>query len=880
MEQSIKQKVAFFFILLFFIAIISYAIVNYALRDGQVISKTIKNVSEDQLLIEKMRHSATSIYYEGKDLQKVADIENAIQQFGATSQLLGENTDLSISTINGRYYLDVQEEIDSLWTKLKADLTEITTVNQVERRSINSIENNSDKLNEILTLVVNDYYDRGIKLFQGKNIKVAVIILLNLSFVIIILIAGRMYQVVSESEKRYRLLVEHSPIGIILYKENIVNYANEFALQSLGFSKLEDAVGKSVFTYVEPDFVDVVKERLDLVQNKHEVVGLTEQTWKNVDGSKIHVNVVSLPFEVMGEQMNLTIFNDITKLIEKEDERAAKHRELNNLKTALVKSRIVEVVDSKGLILYANDKSAQVSKCDVEEMLGKTHASMVAPNYTKDFLYSIWNKVNEGFIWEGHLKYIAKDGTHYWTNTLIIPFINNDGQPYEYLIVREDITHEVNLEKELQDLTTKDEVTNLPKRKIFNKDLKKSIELDELIGIIYVGLDRFKYINDSLGHAVGDQLLTEVGNRLQKVVPEAKNITRQGGDQFTILVNNVDRDYLAKLSEKIIDKINEPYFIAGKEIYITCRIGLTVYPSDGNTGELLLKRAFFAMEYAKSQMKDRYSFYDKDMESVMNRLLVIENDIRQAVAKEQFELYYQPKIDLKTNKIIGNEALIRWNHNKLGPISPMEFIPIAEEIGLINEIGNWVIKEASRQTKEWHEAGFHGLSIAVNVSAHQFKDHKLCYTIKSILEETGLEAKYLELEITESISMFPEQETLNQLKKLKSLGVSLALDDFGTGYSSLRYLQDFPIDTVKIDRSFISENSSKQIRSKLMTNAIISLASTLNMTIVAEGIESREQLSYLEQQNCHIGQGYYISKPLPSNKLAELYLKKDQFRNN
>lgn len=431
--------------------------------------------------------------------------------------------------------------------------------------------------------------------------------------------------------------------------------------------------------------------------------------------------------------------------------------------------------------------------------------------------------------------------------------------------------------KNIKISATHDDLTHLTNRRKFEYELHQAIRKQNSVAVLFIDLDRFKYVNDTLGHSIGDQLIKAVARRLKDIVDKDAIVSRQGGDEFTILVNYRDRSSIENLAKEMIDRIKQPYMIEQKEILITCSIGISIYPEHGNDMETLMKNADVAMYWSKDKGKDGFSFYEPHMKEKSARIMQLELELRKAIDNDEFILYYQPKLDLKTNGILGCEALIRWNHPTMGMISPAEFIPLAEETGLINQIGEWVLREACLQNRKWLEEGYTDFIMAVNMSAHQFKQPTMTEMIERILHETNLEAKYLEIEITESISMLSEEVIMKQLYALKQIGVSIAIDDFGTGYSSLKYLDMLPADVLKIDKSFIDEiGRMNHHSSSLMTNAIISLAKSLNLKVVAEGIENIEQIHYLKLHNCEYGQGYLISKPLPACQLERKFMRNNE----
>ncbi|RXT04548.1 EAL domain-containing protein [Ammoniphilus sp. CFH 90114] len=407
-----------------------------------------------------------------------------------------------------------------------------------------------------------------------------------------------------------------------------------------------------------------------------------------------------------------------------------------------------------------------------------------------------------------------------------------------------------------------DSLTNLPNRRAFTTQLQKHIEKADMnkdtIAVMFLDLDRFKSVNDGLGHTFGDQLLIAVANRMLDSLGQAYRI---GGDEFTIILTDTSREEVGKMAQKILTMLNQPFTLDEHEVFVTTSIGISLFPTDGESVEHLVKNADIAMYRAKEEGKNTYHFFNSELNEQLLKRTTLERELRKALQRNEFQLYYQPKVNMKTGQITGVEALIRWFHPEMGLVSPGEFIPIAEETGLIKSIGDWVLRTACAQNKLWQEQGYPPMRVAVNLSAQQFQQSNLIHTIMDVLEQTKLEAKYLEIEITENVAMSNADFVIEKLNKLKSLGIHLAIDDFGTGYSSLSYLKKFPIDTLKIDRSFIRD-ISKDIDNETIITTIIVMAHHLKLNIVAEGVEEEHQLSFLRQQNCHEIQGFLIARPL------------------
>ncbi|MCM3693733.1 sensor domain-containing protein [Neobacillus niacini] len=440
-------------------------------------------------------------------------------------------------------------------------------------------------------------------------------------------------------------------------------------------------------------------------------------------------------------------------------------------------------------------------------------------------------------------------------------------------VVGSDITQRKQSEKTIKFMAYYDTLTRLPNRNQFRNHLIEILhqQEDKKHAVLFLDLDRFKIINDTKGHSVGDIILQKVAGRLEKAVQSEGLVSRQGGDEFIIVLEDVDKENASNVAKRILNEFSYPFEVNSEEFYVTTSIGISIYPMDGRNEESLIKNADTAMYQAKENGKNNYQFYSNNLDGISTWKMKLENWLRRAMDKKQMTLHYQPQLDLRTGKIVGVEALIRWNHPQYGYIAPSEFIPLSEETGLIVPLGKWILREACERRKAWKDAGYEDFPIAVNVSVRQFQDEHFIHFISEMLEEIGLEANYLEREITESLMQNLENSTiiLNQLKKL---GVLLAVDDFGTGYSSLSYLKHLPIDKIKIDKSFV-DDIIYHSNQGMMVKTIIDMGMNLKFGVIAEGIETEEQVKFLTRNACQIGQGYYYSKPLSAEKLEEFLVK-------
>jgi diguanylate cyclase (GGDEF)-like protein/PAS domain S-box-containing protein len=469
---------------------------------------------------------------------------------------------------------------------------------------------------------------------------------------------------------------------------------------------------------------------------------------------------------------------------------------------------------------------------------------------------------------------IRRDGFESAIEDSAAPIHDRSGRVLGAVIVFHDVSAARAMTLQMTHSAQHDLLTSLPNRLLLNDRISQSIAMarrqKRLVAVIFMDLDRFKLVNDSLGHATGDKLLQSVSKRLLSAVRASDTVSRQGGDEFVILLSEIAHSEDAATSAaKILLSLNAPHSIDGQDLHIDGSIGISLYPEDGQDAETLIKNADTAMYHAKENGRNNFQFFTPDMNLKAVRRQSLESSLRHALEREEFLLHYQPKVNLRTGEITGVEALIRWQQTDRGLLLPSQFVSIAEDCGLILPIGRWVLREACRQAREWQDAGLPFKRISINVSAVEFRDKGFVESVRSILSETGLEARYLDLELTEGVLMKDAESTAAVLHELKMLGVHLAVDDFGTGYSSLSYLQQFPIDVLKIDKSFVHQISG-DLNDSAIVSAIIEMGKSLKHRVIAEGIETEEQLAFLRARHCAEGQGFLFSKPLAAAQFAHL----------
>ena len=537
----------------------------------------------------------------------------------------------------------------------------------------------------------------------------------------------------------------------------------------------------------------------------------------------------------------------------------------------------VFITDSEGRITWVNAAFAKLSGYTSDEACGLTPRLFKSGRHDAAYYQQVWQTILAGNVFRGEVINRRKDGSLYTVDQTITPLLDMNGKTCHFVAIHEDITDKKEAEKRIIHMAHYDTLTNLPNRILFTDRLHQEMihanRNKRLVSVIFLDLDRFKTINDTLGHTFGDQLLKAIANRLKNCIREGDTVSRLGGDEFIFIISDITHPQDATLiAQKILSALSTTFYLEGHEVHVTSSIGIAIYPLDANDMDNLIKRADIAMYHAKEEGGSTFKFYMEDMNINNFERLMLENDLRKALAKGELAVYYQPLVDQNTGQIVSMEALVRWQHPNRGMLFPAKFIPIAEETGLIVPIGEWVLKTACAQTRAWHDAGFSTLRITVNLSVRQFRQQNLVNAITRALQETGLDPKYLELELTEGIIMQNDTAVLAALRELKSIGILFSIDDFGTEYSSLSYLKRFPIDTLKIDRSFIQDITTNPDDAAIVT-AIIAVAESLKLKIVAEGVENKEQADFLRKLHCNNIQGYLYSQPLSADDIDRLLQK-------
>jgi diguanylate cyclase (GGDEF)-like protein/PAS domain S-box-containing protein len=672
------------------------------------------------------------------------------------------------------------------------------------------------------------------------------------------------------NEQYYKSLFEENPDAIIIFDLDGKFVVANKAVAHYGYS-VEELIDKPFADFVLPnDLERVTAHFVEAVEGK--VTNYECSIFDN-EGLQREISVTNIPIFV-NEEINgvYTIIKDITEHKKAQSDlmvAEAKYRSL--IENSLVGVYIMQ----DGKLVYVNPRLCEMSGYKHEDLLGLNVSEFIYPEDLPLVNENMRKRFNDE---TGTIKYeyraIRKDKSVITFELYGSKIVYGGRDAIIGTVI--DITERKNTEKMIKHMAYHDQLTNLPNRYLLREKLNEAIIGSKQnkcqFALLFLDLDRFKAINDTMGHEVGDQVLIEIAERLKACVEENDIISRYGGDEFSVLLPESGEQRASQVAYQILTKLSLPLTFQHHEILVTPSIGISLFPSHGENFDRLIKNADLAMYHAKSLGRNNFQFFDEELNKKAQYELELEINLRKALEQNQLVLFYQPQVNLETNSVYGAEALMRWVHPEKGIIPPADFIPIAEETGLIIPMGEWAIRTACQENKKWQLAGFSPIIVSVNISAKQFFQSNLVEIVKSALTETGLEPDFLELEITESITMDVER-SISTLLELKKLGVKISIDDFGTGYSSLNYLRRLPIDKLKIDQSFIRE-CPHDINSNTIVRTIIVMAHLLKLQVKAEGVEKEEQVSFLLGQGCKEAQGYLFSKPIPVSEFEREFMQK------
>ena len=668
-----------------------------------------------------------------------------------------------------------------------------------------------------------------------------------------------------ESELRFRSLfesVDNVAVQGYDHAHNVIFWNR--ASESLYGYRQEEAMGQPLEELIIPPGArDGVRRMIDALIDEGTPIPAGEMVYRTKYGGKAPVySSYSMQVRSDGAPEFYRIDVDLRERYEAE----ARMREA--LAVFNASSQGIMTTDTSGVIAMVNPAFTRITGYEADEVIGRNPSILNSGRHDAAFYAGMWSALLGVGHWEGEIWNRRKNGEIYpqWLSISVVR--DPDGEVSEYVALFSDITERKQHEEVIWRQANFDGLTGLANRSLLGDRLERALAQarrhETKVGLIFIDLDGFKWINDTLGHDVGDELLIEAARRLQECVRAEDTVARLGGDEFTVVVQRVtDAESLHNIAEKVVAAMREPFDLGGRSQRLSASVGITVYPEDGKDVQSLLKNADIAMYKAKQAGKNRYQFYAHHMQVDAQARMQMEIDLRAALERDEFSLHYQPIISLASGELVGAEALLRWEHPERGNVPPFEFVPVAEDCGLVVPIGEWVLRAAARQWSEWHRSGLPSLHLSVNVSSVQFRERNLSTLMAEVLAEHGVDPGRLILEITESVLMDGSREAESRMREIKSQGVAYALDDFGTGYSSLSYLKRFPVDIVKIDRSFVNDCPNDSSDAHLV-EAIITMAHSLDLEVTAEGVETEEQLEFLRALGCDYVQGYLLGQPVPA----------------
>jgi diguanylate cyclase (GGDEF)-like protein/PAS domain S-box-containing protein len=657
---------------------------------------------------------------------------------------------------------------------------------------------------------------------------------------------------------------------VIADRQAIVQWANPAFSQLTGYS-LEETVGCHIRELVRSG-----EQSTEFYETLWNTI-LAGRVWrgeiinKRKDGTLYPEEMTITPVCLEGDAIThfIAVKQDISERKRTEEQLRESAAVMRNTHEGVV------ITDTAPNIIAINEAYTTITGYSAGDSIGKNPGMLGSGRADKAFYQTMWQEIVERGYWQGEVWNRRKNGEIYPQLLTISTVYNDKQQPIRYIGVFSDITQIKENQAQLEFMAHHDPLTKLPNRSLVESRLQQELEQGHRhhlrSAVLFIDLDHFKPVNDSFGHLVGDELLCAVAKRLGHRLREGDTLGRLGGDEFILLLPMLhDTQDAAVVARDLIAALNEPFQLAdGQEVFIGGSIGISLFPQDGETVSELMKNADAAMYLAKESGRNQFSFYTKELNADARNKLALENELRRALLQNELTLHYQPKVDLRSGRIVGAEALSRWRLADGNWISPAQFIPIAEKSGLILDLGNWVIEQSCKQIRMWLNGGMQDICIAINISARQFRSGNLDAQLSEALERHGIAAHHMEIELTESMLMQEPDRAIETMHKLKQLGVKISLDDFGTGYSSLGYLSRFPIDTLKIDQSFVRGVTTVPDDAEI-ASAIIGLAHRMKLRVVAEGVETADQLAFLRSNDCDELQGYYFSKPIPADDFAAL----------
>jgi diguanylate cyclase (GGDEF)-like protein/PAS domain S-box-containing protein len=682
---------------------------------------------------------------------------------------------------------------------------------------------------------------------------------------------------IRHGEEQVQLLLESTGEAIYgIDRAGNCTFVNPACVRMLGYERSEELIGRNIHLLLHHDPVqhpsgsDGNCRACQELRENHQAQP-RDQTLRRKDGTEFLAEYWSAPIRRDGDIIGFVVtFVDTT-------ERRLIETERLKLASAIEQAAdVVMITDRDGVIEYVNPAFEQTTGYTRAEALGKSPDLLNSGKHNAAFVKRLWETIGGGHVFHDIFVNRKKNGQIFYEDKTITPLTDQKGKITHFIATGKDITEQMEVQERLRYLSQHDPLTEVPNRNLLMDHLNQALAQarcnDRVVAVLFLDLDRFKLINDTLGHDAGDQVLMAVSRRLRKCVRKTDTVARLGGDEFAIVLSNIGQPHdISAIARGILEVFSHPIELKDREVFVTASMGISVYPYNSEDPPTLLQYAHIAACEAKDNGRNNYRFYTRKTGTNDRSIdrLNLETDLRRALERGEFLLHYQPQVELSSGRIVGLEALIRWQHPDLGLVAPVEFISLLEETGLIVPVGEWVLRSACQQARAWSEAGIHLPRISVNLSARQLDDSGLLAVIDKLRNDMPQESNFLELEITESVIMRHGDVPVDTLQALNAMGVRLTIDDFGTGYSSLAYLKRFPIQTLKIDRSFIKD-LTVDTDDAAIVSAVIALARGLGLKVVAEGVETPEQLRFLRAKRCDAIQGYVFSRPQPAEDITAL----------
>ena len=795
---------------------------------------------------------------------EVLELSPAIHDLDEQAALLSQLIKQRIAENTARS-ADLQIRIDNL----------MKTINTVLQRSQeNAAGILYDSQEKIASL--SNQYKQAESLHDKFRIPVVFLALGLAGYLLLITLArvGKVIEKRKRAEDQLQLLLDTTVEGIYgVDTQGLTTFVNPVASRMLGY-RTDELINRENHLLIHHSRNDgshypASECRMLRVLKGGTLKTVDDEVFWRKDGSSFPVEYSSNPIYRNGQIVGAVVnFRDIT-------ERKQAEKRIRTLLQAVEQSPVsVVMTDTDGNIEYVNQAFELATGYQATEVIGKNPRILKSDLTPASHIRDLWQSLISGRSWQGELQNRKKNGQLFWERAYVAPVVDDFGNTSHYLAVKEDITLQKQQEAKIIHQANYDSLTDLPNRFLtldrLSQIIKEARRSQHKAAVLFLDLDDFKKINDSMSHEAGDKLLVKAAERLKDSVRIDDTVSRLGGDEFIILLGNLhSEEEVYPVAEKLLKCFRKAFLLDGRELILTASIGIAIYPNDGDNPAELLRNADTAMYQSKEQGRNTFNYFTHAMNEGVSRRLQLEEQLHGALERNEFQLFYQPILDIGSRRIVAAEALLRWNSQVLGEIKPEEFIPIMEQTGQIVSIGLFVIEEAMGKTAQWLKLLNRPFKIAINISPRQFRDPNLLQQIKGTLRRTGVPNRSVELEITEGVLMSGHTYIGETLNELNNLGVTIAMDDFGTGYSSLSYLRSYPFDTLKIDRSFVND-ITKDSADRELVNATIAMAHGLGLTVVAEGVETHDQLTHLAEQGCEMAQGYLFSRPITGEEMTRL----------